>query len=671
MRLFKFFLALVTIILLVSPSFRAAQEPADHVSVYPERQLLVYADTRYYAFQPVTMVERPKPVSELQRILPPFDLFNLTENATATFAINYIPAGGRDRSGRSCLQFPESAKIPFNAAAAIWGNLLQSSVPITINACWASLSGTTLGASGPGYIVRDFNGAPKRNTWYNAALANALSGTDLYSDEVDMHITYNSNYSWYYGTDGNPPLTQIDLMSVVLHEIGHGLNFMGTASYSGGIGNLGVSGFFAIYDTFVVDGFGGPLTNYPNTSTSLGDVLTGGNLWFAGPYAMAANSGLRVKLYAPPTWASGSSYSHLDYDTFNNTANQLMIYAISKGEAIHDPGSVTLGIFKDLGWKESTTPPPPPPPPPLTPSVFGDMNGDGKADILWHHKVTGQVQLYLMSGATIQSSTLVTTVADPAWEIIGRGDYNGDRKADILWKHKYSGDLYVYLMNGATIQAAGLVNRIEDDRWEVVGSGDYNGDGKADILWRHKTSGDIYLYLMNGAAILSAMRVGTVADPAWVIVGSGDYNGDGKADLLWRYEPTGEVYLYLMNGPVIMSATRVASVADPAWEIVGTGDYNGDGKADMLWRYKYTGDVYLYLMNGATILSATPAAAVADPAWEIVGTNDYNGDGKADILWRYKYTGQVYLYLMNGASVTWAGNIATMGDLNWAIVRAP
>jgi hypothetical protein len=65
---------------------------------------------------------------------------------------------------------------------------------------------------------------------------------------------------------------------------------------------------------------------------------------------MAANGGQRVKLYAPSTWAGGSSYAHLDYSTFSGTTNRLMVYAISSGVAIHDPGSVTMGLLRDLGW---------------------------------------------------------------------------------------------------------------------------------------------------------------------------------------------------------------------------------------------------------------------------------------------------------------------------------
>ena len=70
---------------------------------------------------------------------------------------------------------------------------------------------------------------------------------------------------------------------------------------------------------------------------------------------MAANGNQRVKMYGPSTWWSGSSYSHLDYATFNNTPNQLMVYAISPGESVHDPGAVTTGLLEDLGWAVGTT----------------------------------------------------------------------------------------------------------------------------------------------------------------------------------------------------------------------------------------------------------------------------------------------------------------------------
>lgn len=260
---------------------------------------------------------------------------------------------------RSCTDFPYDAKAPFSAAAAIWGNLLHSSVPITIKACWARLSESA--STDSGRLKKDFTNAPRVNTYYGKSLANALAGVDLDQTEPDMYITLNSSRNWYYGTDGDPWFWQLDLMTVALHEIGHGLSFGGAASYSGGQGRLAVRmddgswGSITIYDTFMKDGSGNSLTGYANPSTSLGGVLTGGNLWFHGSNAMAANGGGRVKMFAPSLWEDGRSYSHLDYLTFKDTENRLMVPDILNSVSIHDPGPITKGLLKDLGWSISNS----------------------------------------------------------------------------------------------------------------------------------------------------------------------------------------------------------------------------------------------------------------------------------------------------------------------------
>jgi hypothetical protein len=269
----------------------------------------------------------------------------------AAFSFTYVAAGGTDPWGAVCQTFPDQAKTAFTAAAAIWTSTIQSSVPITISACWSNLgSSSILGYSGGAYSYRDFSGAPKPNTWYESSLANALYGSDLDPSRYDDYITYNSGFTWYYGTDGYPTAGTYDLVTVAAHEIAHGLNFSGTAAYAAGTGNFGSLGYPNIYDTFMEDAVGTKLTAYTTPSTALGSLLTSGSLWFNGTNANAANGGSRVKIYAPGTWSSGSSYAHLDYSTFAGTANSMMVYAVSSASAQHNPGVVTTGLLKDLGW---------------------------------------------------------------------------------------------------------------------------------------------------------------------------------------------------------------------------------------------------------------------------------------------------------------------------------
>jgi len=379
----------------------------------PELQSYLSEDsqTLYDAVRPLIVVADPDPA--MQGIKTPgpsaADAMSAPEAAVSTFQFTYVAAGGQDKWGETCSTFPANAKTAFQAAAAIWAGKLKSAVPIKIRACWANLgSSSILGYSGGQPLHKNFANAPKTGTWYKGALANSIAGTDLNAAEFDMHITYNSGFTWYYGTDANPPAGQYDLVTVAAHEIGHGLNFSGSASYSGGTGSYGYgTGLPDIYDTYMKNGAGTALTSFTNPSAALGNLLTSNNLWFHGTNAMTANSGTRVKMYAPATWAGGSSYSHLDYNTFRGTTNSMMVYAVASGTANHNPGNVTVGLLQDLGWQVVT--PNKNIPTPVSPA--GTIT-DRTPTYKWT-KVTGatQYRYQLLQGSTVVYTKTVASGA--------------------------------------------------------------------------------------------------------------------------------------------------------------------------------------------------------------------------------------------------------------------
>ena len=83
-------------------------------------------------------------------------------------------------------------------------------------------------------------------------------------------------------------------------------------------------------------------------------------------------------------------------------------------------------------------------------SPRGDFNGDGKTDILWRNKGTGQNVVWLMNGTTYSSYAELMQVTDTNWEIVGTGDFNSNNKVDILWRNKSTGQNVVWFMDGAT-----------------------------------------------------------------------------------------------------------------------------------------------------------------------------------------------------------------------------
>ena len=121
--------------------------------------------------------------------------------------------------------FTPQAQTAFQAAVNVWASQIQSSVPIRVTANWTTLGPNTLGSAGPRHVFRNFSGAPDPNTWFPGAVANKLSGIDLAPNDDDIVANFNSSFNWYLGTDGNAGM-QFDLMTVVLHELGHGLGFL-------------------------------------------------------------------------------------------------------------------------------------------------------------------------------------------------------------------------------------------------------------------------------------------------------------------------------------------------------------------------------------------------------------------------------------------------------------
>lgn len=151
----------------------------------------------------------------------------------------------------------------FNYAAGIWGAILPSSVEIKVNAQFSpqtcDASGAVLGGTSAGSSHRNFPNAPFADTWYQQALANRLAEFDLNPSVNDMDITFNSNigdtptgtcpFCWYYGVDGNEG-TCIELLPVVLHELGHGLGFA-TITLAGV--QMGTPPGPHVYDRFLYD----------------------------------------------------------------------------------------------------------------------------------------------------------------------------------------------------------------------------------------------------------------------------------------------------------------------------------------------------------------------------------------------------------------------------------
>lgn len=348
---FRFVMWLVIGLTINASGLAAAAPPARTMEVRPGRSVELRADPRNYP------VHVPAPR------LPGFNAPGPRRTDSVTIDVNFNPSIACPPA--TTVPWPADAQAAFLYAINIWRGVVNGPRTIVINACWSTgMPANTLGNTGPTSDYKNFPGAPQADTWYPVALANQLSNQDLNGAAAEINGNFNSTVVWYYGTDGNTPLNQYDLVSVVLHEIGHGLGFLGTMAWDdgtlpnectglAGIGCWGSGNPLSpdVYDRALQNGAGQNLiTQFDNVSIQLGNQLIGNALYFNGPHATAANGGSPPRLYAPSTWQGGSSVSHLDENTYNGTLNALMTPALGAAESVHYPGEISLGILADLGW---------------------------------------------------------------------------------------------------------------------------------------------------------------------------------------------------------------------------------------------------------------------------------------------------------------------------------
>jgi hypothetical protein len=199
----------------------------------------------------------------------------------------------------------------FQHAAGIWAAILPSNVEIRVQATFdplaCSSSSGVLGSAGPINVLRDFPGAPLAGHWYHSALANKLANSDLVPGTNDISAQFNSSVgqtgcldgtSWYYGVDGNAGV-QIDLLSTVLHELGHGLGFSTTTSGSSG---SPLSGYPHAWDHFLYDNSVGLSWDAMTAAQRVASAIACSHLVWNGAYViqqashlMAAKPVLRVE----------------------------------------------------------------------------------------------------------------------------------------------------------------------------------------------------------------------------------------------------------------------------------------------------------------------------------------------------------------------------------------
>jgi hypothetical protein len=302
------------------------------------------------------------------------------------------------------------------------------------------------------------------------------------------------------------------------------------------------------------------------------------------------------------------------------------------------------------------------------PRKMGDVNGDGKADVIGF----GAAGVYysLSTGSSFSSPVFALAnygTGAGGWSSFDTypreiGDVNGDGKADIIGFG--AAGVYVSYSTGSAFTTPAFVLASYGTGaggWTNYNTyprkvGDVNGDGKADIIGFG--AGGVYVSYSTGSGFTTPSFLlasyGTGAG-GWTNYDTypreiADVNGDGKADII-GFGAAG-VYVSYSTGsgftaPVFLLANYGTGAG--GWTNYNTypravADINADGKADIIG----FGAAGIYVSSSLGSSFSAPAFLLGNYGTGAGGWTNYdmypraladvNGDGKKDVIGYGEYS---------------------------------
>ena len=325
----------------------------------------------------------------------------------------------------------------------------------------------------------------------------------------------------------------------------------------------------------------------------------------------------------------------------------------------------------------------------------GDINGDGRADILyssstsagfpvvtttnWNYSLstgTGFTSGIIIGSRAVKNTCVIGTQVTCTTAVVSSSGIQGGFLADI------NRDGFADLIYGTTVMLSTGNALGVAQTWaglpigaSITATGDINGDGRADVLYQASTTtGAISsttvttwgYAISTGSAYSVGASIGSVTTQTNCSIGTSvnctttttassgitggrlaDVNGDGLADII------SNTIVRLSAGSSFAAAQTWAGLPIGA-QVIAVGDINGDGRADAI--YKVTGGLnttdfsvaYSYgngFANSGVLLgesttrctSISFGACIATTVASTTGITsglliDINGDGLADVV---------------------------------------
>jgi RHS repeat-associated protein len=323
--------------------------------------------------------------------------------------------------------------------------------------------------------------------------------------------------------------------------------------------------------------------------------------------------------------------------------------------------------------------------------LVGDLNADGKSDLLCYTTVGGQWHRMLGSATGWGDSAFVLGSA-PSLPVSSQcilADLNGDGRSDLAcakggtaWEWSLSrGDTFAPTI---TVQGPDPKNGGRNVAAQCI-SGDFDADGRADIAC-YPGSGDKWQRGISTGT--NGWTVTTVSGPVpGNPIGNrclfADFNGDRRMDMLCYSGSGNSGNQWYMAASTATGFDAAVAFTGPFTNSVASSDclamdVNGDGKADITCSLPLGNwDTFLSLGTSFRDVGTRPGPTLAASVFQQCVVGDFNGDGKGDFTchatadaWRMYLSDGVTPDLMSGSTNIFGGvmsfeysRAATMGTV--------
>jgi hypothetical protein len=263
----------------------------------------------------------------------------------------------------------------------------------------------------------------------------------------------------------------------------------------------------------------------------------------------------------------------------------------------------------------------------------GDFNGDGNLDLAVVDNTHSAVLILLGHGdGTFAQPTTANTCSTGAQPVaLAVGDLNGDGKLDIVTANSGANSVTLCPGDGAGGFLAPIslaASTLSGGTPNGVAIADVTGDGKPDLvvsLWQNAYS----VLAGNGNGTFQPSNTQFIPAPASnpYSVAVVDLNGDSKPDLIF---PNGNgISVFLGNGN---GTFQPQAVYPGGGDAVVVADMNGDGKPDILATDSFLGRVNVLTNLGGGTFSGPLSYLSGGSMPYALAVGDLNGDGHPDVV---------------------------------------